>query len=62
MVFPKKSVGQDYCERYWSKEVLVGTIVFPLADEALISDTLAEELETAVGSFGRGLWRFRWGV
>ena len=42
--------------------MLVGTIVFPLADEALISDTLAEELETVVGSFGRGLWRFRWGV
>jgi hypothetical protein len=42
--------------------VLVGTIVFPLADEALISDTLAEELEIVVVSFGRGLWRFRWGV
>jgi len=34
--------------------------VSPLADEPLISDLLADELEIAVESFGRGLWRFRW--
>ncbi len=43
-----------------SKEVLVDIIVSPLASEPLISDMLAEELEIAVESFGRGLWRFRW--
>ena len=43
-----------------SKEVLTDVIVSPTADEPLISDMLAEELEIAVESFGRGLWRFRW--
>jgi len=43
-----------------SGEVLTDIIVSPLADEPLISDMLAEELEIAVESFGRGLWRFRW--
>ena len=43
-----------------SREVLADVIVSPLADEPLISDMLAEELEIAVESFGRGLWRFRW--
>lgn len=42
-----------------SKEVLTDILVSPLADEPLISDMLAEELEIAVESFGRGLWRFR---
>jgi hypothetical protein len=43
-----------------SKEVVTDIIVSPLADEALINDMLAEELEIAVESFGKGLWRFRW--
>lgn len=43
-----------------SKEVDVDIVVSPLADEPLISDALAEDLEIAVESFGRGLWRFRW--
>jgi hypothetical protein len=42
------------------KEVEVDIVVSPIADEPLISDMLAEELEIAVESFGRGLWRFRW--
>ena len=42
-----------------SREVLVDVLVSPLADEPLISDLLADELEIAVESFGRGLWRFR---
>jgi len=43
-----------------SRWVEADVIVSPLADEPLISDQLAEELEIAVESFGRGLWRFRW--
>ena len=43
-----------------SKEVLTDIIVSPLAEEPLISDQLADELEIAVEAFGRGLWRFRW--
>lgn len=43
-----------------SKEVLTDIVISPLAREPLINDQLAEELEIAVESFGRGLWRFRW--
>ena len=43
-----------------SKEVDVDIVVSPMTTEPLISDALAEELEIAVESFGRGLWRFRW--
>ncbi|MCC6054026.1 MAG: hypothetical protein LM589_01725 [Thermosphaera sp.] len=42
-----------------SREVLTDIIISPIADEPLISDMLAEELEIAVESFGRGLWRFK---
>jgi hypothetical protein len=37
-----------------SREVDADIVVSPLADEPLISDALAEELEIAVESFGRG--------
>lgn len=43
-----------------SREVEADIVVAPIASEPLISDALAEELEIAVESFGRGLWRFRW--
>ena len=43
-----------------SREVLADIVISPLADEPLISDLLADELEIAVESFGKGLWRFRW--
>jgi hypothetical protein len=43
-----------------SKEVLVDLVISQLADEPLISDLLAGELEIAVEDFARGLWRFRW--
>jgi len=43
-----------------SREVDADVVISPLADEPLISDALAEELEIAVESFGKGLWRFRW--
>ncbi|MGC8570331.1 MAG: hypothetical protein ACP5L1_03275 [Caldivirga sp.] len=42
-----------------SRDAEVDIIVSPLADEPLISDLLADELEIAVESFGKGLWRFR---
>ena len=43
-----------------SKEVRTDIVISMLADEPLISDQLADALEIAVESFGRGLWRFRW--
>ena len=43
-----------------SREVVVDLVISPLADEPLISDVLAGELEIAVEDFARGLWRFRW--
>lgn len=39
---------------------LVDIVISPLAGEPLISDKLADELDIAVESFGRGLWRFTW--
>jgi len=42
------------------REVRVDLVISPLADEPLISDILAGELEIAVEDFARGLWRFRW--
>ncbi len=43
-----------------SKPVTVDLVVSPLAEEPLVSDVLAGELEIAVEDFARGLWRFRW--
>jgi len=43
-----------------SKEVEVDLVISPLADEPLISDVLADELEIAIEGFAEGLWRFRW--
>jgi len=43
-----------------SKEVVVDVAVSLFADEPLISDVLAGELELAVEDFARGYWRFRW--
>ena len=42
------------------RAVATDIVISPLADEPLINDMLAEELELVVESFGRGLWRFRW--
>lgn len=58
--YPRKAMVKVLTEDSESKEVLTDIIVSPTADEPLISDMLAEELEIAVESFGRGLWRFRW--
>jgi hypothetical protein len=58
--YTKKALVKIIAEDIESKEVLTDLIISPLADEALINDMLAEELEIAVESFGKGLWRFRW--
>ena len=58
--YPRKAIVKVVTEDVESKDVETDIIVSPLADEPLISDMLAEELEIAVESFGRGLWRFRW--
>jgi hypothetical protein len=42
------------------KEVLVDIIVMPTVREALINDMLIDELEIAVKSFSKGIWRFKW--
>ncbi len=58
--YPRAAVVEVVAEGARSKEVLTDIVVSPIADEPLINDMLAEELEIAVESFGRGLWRFRW--
>jgi len=58
--YPRKALVKVIAGDTESKEVLTDIIVSPIADEPLINDMLAEELEIAVESFGRGLWRFRW--
>ena len=59
-LYPKAAKVKIVAPDVESKEVEVDIIVSPLAEEPLISDMLAEELEIAIESFGRGLWRFRW--
>mgnify|MGYP000188542925 CR=1 FL=1 len=58
--YPRKALVKVIAGDVESKEVLTDIMVSPIADEPLINDMLAEELEIAVESFGRGLWRFRW--
>lgn len=59
-LFPRAARVKALASDAESKEVVADVVVSPIADESLISDQLAEELEIAVESFGRGLWRFRW--
>lgn len=58
--YPRVAYVKVVAEDIESKEVLSDIVVSPLASEPLINDMLAEELEIAVESFGKGLWRFRW--
>lgn len=58
--YPRKAYVKVLAGDAESRDVLTDIVVSPLADEPLINDMLAEELEIAVESFGRGLWRFRW--
>lgn len=58
--YPRIAYVKVVVEDVESKDVETDIIVSPIGDEPLISDMLAEELEIAVESFGKGLWRFRW--
>jgi len=58
--YPRKAYVKVIAKDIESKNILTDIIISPLAGEPLINDMLAEELEIAVESFGRGLWRFRW--
>jgi hypothetical protein len=58
--YPRRALVKVVTEDAESREVLTDIVVSPIGNEPLISDMLAEELEIAVESFGRGLWRFRW--
>lgn len=58
--YPRRAFVKAVASDAESREVLTDIVVAPTANEPLISDMLAEELEIAVEAFGRGLWRFRW--
>jgi hypothetical protein len=60
LFYPRKAVVKVVAGDAESREVLTDIIVSPIANEPLISDMLAGELEIAVEDFGKGLWRFRW--
>jgi hypothetical protein len=57
--YPRRALVKVVTEDAESREVLVDIVVSPIGNEPLISDMLAEELEIAVESFGRGLWSCR---
>jgi hypothetical protein len=59
-IFPGGARISVLSENAESREASADVIVSPLADEPLINDKLADELEIAVESFGKGLWRFGW--
>jgi len=59
-IFPGVAKISVLTESTESRETTADIIVSPLADEPLINDKLADELEIAVESFGKGLWRFSW--
>ncbi|MEM1570270.1 MAG: hypothetical protein QXL27_06270 [Candidatus Bathyarchaeia archaeon] len=58
--YPRSARVSVLTEDVKSKEALADIVVSPLPTEPLINDKLADELEIAVESFGRGLWRFNW--
>jgi len=49
-------IAEETCGREATSDIVIS----PLADEPLINDKLADKLEIAVKSFGKGLWRFAW--
>ncbi|MEM1660182.1 MAG: hypothetical protein QXR17_03420 [Candidatus Bathyarchaeia archaeon] len=59
-LYPMKAKVSVVAEETRGREALADIVVSPLADEPLINDKLADELEIAVESFGKGLWRFTW--
>jgi len=58
--YPMTAKIRVVAEGAHEKDVIADIVVSPLADEPLINDKLADELEIAVESFGKGLWRFTW--
>jgi len=60
LFYPRKAFVKVVAGDAESKEVLVDIIVLPTVREALVSDMLIDELEIAIESFSKGLWRFRW--
>ena len=59
-LIPRAVKAQVVAEDACSREVSTDIAISPLAEEPLISDVLAGELELAVEDFARGYWRFRW--
>ena len=57
---PRAAKAKVVAEDAESREVVIDIAISPLADEPLISDVLAGELELAVEDFAKGYWRFRW--
>lgn len=57
--YPRATYVEVIVEDTESKKVETDIIVSLIADEAMISDMLAEELKIAVEPFGKGIWRFR---
>ncbi|MEM2213680.1 MAG: hypothetical protein QXD66_00745 [Candidatus Nezhaarchaeales archaeon] len=56
--YPMKAKVSMIAEDVHGRGATADVVVSSLADEPLINDKLADELEIAVGSFGRGRWRF----
>jgi len=59
-LIPQAVKVQVVTEDASSREVVADIAISPLAEEPLISDVLAGELELAVEDFAKGYWRFRW--
>lgn len=59
-VFPRACRVSVVVEDVKAPEVLADIVISPIADEVLISDKMASELQIALEDVGRGLWRFRW--
>ena len=61
-IFPGAAKISVLTEDAESREATADIIVSPLADEPLINDKLADELEIAVESFGRGIVEIQLGA
>ncbi|MBO3754651.1 MAG: hypothetical protein FGF53_07245 [Candidatus Brockarchaeota archaeon] len=59
-LYPRAAKVSVVTEDGESKAAPVDIVVSSLAVEPFINDKLADEMEIAVESFGRGLWRFTW--
>ncbi|MHC1629073.1 MAG: hypothetical protein ACXQTI_09635 [Candidatus Nezhaarchaeales archaeon] len=59
-LIPQAVKVQVVAEDASSREDATDIAISPLAEEPLISDILAGELELAVEDFAKGHWRFKW--